>query len=229
MKALIADDHLLIRVGLTHVLARIEPDVVVLEATAADEALSRIESNDDLGLVIIEPRLPGLSLQRISAALRSKKHRPNLVLFSSPDTRSEVLRMIDFGASAFLFKTATEDEILEALRAVQAGGVHLPRGLRDTVATPRPAPTPAHVREDDAETISPQSLARLTKRQQEVLEQLTLGRSNADIAGELGTSEHTIRIHVSAILKSLNVSNRTKAALAAAPYFRRQRLKQSLA
>jgi DNA-binding NarL/FixJ family response regulator len=144
-------------------------------------------------------------------------NQPNasVVMFSTVDNRGDVLRAIELGVTGFIPKTSGRDEILSGLRIILEGGIYLPRPPQ---GQPGVMERERDVLPDTPGMVSADSIQRLTRRQQEVLGHLTLGRSNADIAKELGTSEHTIRIHVSAILKSLSVSNRTKAALAAAPY-----------
>jgi DNA-binding NarL/FixJ family response regulator len=165
---------------------------------------------------MFEPKNCGMNWMHVARKFRVNQPNASIVMFSTVDNRGDVLRAIELGVTGFIPKTSGRDEILSGLRIILEGGIYLPRppqgqpGVMERERDSLP---------DAPDMVSADSIQRLTRRQQEVLGHLTLGRSNADIAKELGTSEHTIRIHVSAILKSLSVSNRTKAALAAAPYY----------
>jgi DNA-binding NarL/FixJ family response regulator len=107
------------------------------------------------------------------------------------------------GACGFISKTSSSRVMLSALRLIMAGGVYLPPAMM-VHGTP----------DDSRPTIG--STSFLTPRQREVLELLGQGRSNKEIARALNLTEGTVKLHVTAILKALNVSNRTKAVVVAA-------------
>ena len=216
IRILIAEPVFLIRRGLRDLLQELDKEVEILETDSVQEALETSVKCGDLSIVMFEPKNCGMNWMHVARKFRVNQPNASVVMFSTVDNRGDVLRAIELGVTGFIPKTSGRDEILSGLRIILEGGIYLPRppqgqlGVmeRDQESLP-----------DASHTVSADSIQRLTRRQQEVLGHLTLGRSNADIAKELGTSEHTIRIHVSAILKSLSVSNRTKAALAAAPYY----------
>ena len=141
-----------------------------------------------------------------------------MVVFSVMDRRSDVLYAIELGARGYIPKAADGDEILKAVKHVRAGDIYVSRALLEARSAPekqpsRRAPTNNHLRE---------LVDRMTDRQHDVFGLLAEGKSNPDIAKDLGLSSHTVRIHISAILRALGVSNRTQAALLASDYFRVQ-------
>ena len=223
IRILIAEPVFLIRRGLRDLLQELDNEVEILETDSVQEALETSANCGDLSIVMFEPKNCGMNWMHVARKFRVNQPNASIVMFSTVDNRGDVLRAIELGVTGFIPKTSGRDEILSGLRIILEGGIYLPRppqgqpGVMDRERESLP---------DAPDTVSADSIQRLTRRQQEVLGHLTLGRSNADIAKELGTSEHTIRIHVSAILKSLSVSNRTKAALAAAPYYQGVRPKQ---
>jgi DNA-binding NarL/FixJ family response regulator len=224
IRILIAEPIFLIRRGLRDLLRELDGDVEVLESDSVRDALTLSSENGDLNVIMFEPKNCGMNWMHVARKFRANQPNASVVMFSTVENRGDILRAIELGVTGFIPKTSGRDEILTGLRIVLDGGIYLPRTPQSSSGT---TSFDGESLPGASDSISADSIQRLTKRQQEVLGHLTLGRSNADIAKELGTSEHTVRIHVSAILKSLSVSNRTKAALAAAPYYQGARPKQS--
>ena len=125
-----------------------------------------------------------------------------------------MLRTIDLGAmgGCDIPKSSDAEEILSALRQVLAGNMYLPSGL---MSKPQAGPRENELDRGDLRAYTDLS-KDLTRRQLEVFHLLAKGLSNRDIATALEVSEHTVRIHISAILRTLKVANRTQAALIAA-------------
>jgi DNA-binding NarL/FixJ family response regulator len=219
---LVAEPIFLIRRGLRDLLQELSGEVEVVELDSVRDALALSSESNGFNVIMFEPKNCGMNWMHVARKFRVSQPNASIVMFSTVENRGDILRAIELGVTGFIPKMAGRDEILSGLRIVLDGGIYLPRmaQVQEGVSMADSALS------EGSETISADSIQRLTKRQQEVLGHLTLGRSNADIAKELGTSEHTVRIHVSAILKSLSVSNRTKAALAAAPYYHGARPKQ---
>jgi len=224
IRILISEPVFLIRRGLRDLLTELGGEVDVVEAESTREALDLSEKNGEFNIIMFEPKNSELNWMHVARKFRVNQPDSSVVMFSTIDNRGDILRAIELGVTGFIPKTSGRNEILSGLRIILEGGIYLPRPPQgkagEESASRESLPTVP-------DSVSADSIQRLTKRQQEVLGHLTLGRSNADIAKELGTSEHTIRIHVSAILKSLSVSNRTKAALAAAPYYQGTRPRQN--
>jgi len=157
-------------------------------------------------VILVDFDLPGLTGASGIKSLCEANPEAAVVIIADQDDSLDVEDCIAAGAQGYLSKSSPRDVILGAIRLVLSGGMYLPptllrqrRGRRaDEHAMPRL-------------DVLPGALRRLTRRQQEVLELLSLGRSNKEIAQSLGLAEGTVKIHVSAILKALGVANRTEA------------------
>lgn len=207
LKILTADDHELFRQGLNLVLTQLDADTEVESVADYGALLARIDEAgaDSFDLILADLMMPGMAWEDALAALAETAPEVPLVIVSALGDPGIVRRAVDLGAAGFIPKTAPGPVILQALKLVLSGGVYLPAEILG--AGEAPAPEPAA--EDPV-------LARLTPRQRDVLALIGQGRSNKEIARQLDLSEGTVKLHVSAILKSLNVSNRTGAVVAAA-------------
>ena len=216
MKFLLVDDHWVSRAALKPLLTQIDKKARFLEADSFDNALKQVESDAGLKLVLLDLVLPGLdSLDGISRLMEKVPEVP-VVIFSMVENRHEVLRTVEQGVAGFIPKTASGDEIVKALELVLSGELYLPRMLLKETAR-QPGESTSFIPIDGAPR---QAIANLTGRQRQVLSYLAQGMTNTKIATELGLSENTVRIHISAILRTLDLDNRTQAALLAAEYLR---------
>ena len=202
MKVLLIDDHPLFIEGIKGILQRLENDMVIHTSGSCEEALVLTENDDDLDLVLLDLNLPGMS--GLEGIQKIRHHLPAtpIVLLSASDDCNKVLRCIESGAKGFIPKSSSADIIISALQLVLSGGVYLPMAILDTANAGRKKTT-----NSDGQTLTP--------RQIEVLKLLSEGHSNKLIAHQLQMAENTVRVHVSAILRFLEVTNRTEAGLAA--------------
>ena len=176
----------------------------VLEAGDASEAQRLATANPDIRLILLDLILPdGNALDRLRA-IRESCPDSLVVVVSMVEDRKTILHAIDVGASGYIPKTMSRDDMIKALQAVLAGEVYLPRTLLTIQDGAKPKAVPTA------------SLGVLTLRQQEVLALVAQGKTNAQIAQALGMTDATVRLHVSGILKRLGLNNRTQAALYAA-------------
>ena len=217
MKVLIADDHPIVRSSMKHVLTGLDEDVEVVETDSFADAANAIAENSGLDLVLLDLLMPDMSpVEGLRKVVGGADEVP-VVVVSAIENRRDALQAIDAGAMGFIPKTVSHEEFLRMLRLVLDGGLCLPRSLSDTAsAAPSHITTPLHLVNDDR-------VAGLTKRQRQVLEHLSEGKSNIEIARDLGVSDKTVRFYISAILKSLKVKNRTQAALVAVELVRGER------
>lgn len=205
MKLLIVDDHPIVREGIAAVLARAGPDTVVLQARDASEALRLVDAHADLDVVLLDLSMPGMDGH--SALPEFGRRRPELpviVLSSSEDPR-DIKRALGAGALGYIPKSSTAQTLLPALEFVLSGNVYVPPSLLREAGAPG-APTAAP---------PAKGAARITGRQGEVLKLLSAGRSNKEIARDLALSDKTVKAHVTAIFRALDVVNRMQAANAA--------------
>lgn len=198
MKILLADDHQLVRAGLVLVLKQMEDGVELVEAGTGREAIAQAGAHPDLDLVLMDLDLPDGSGLEALQAIHAKQASVPVVILSAMEDQAMVSRAMELGARGFIPKSASGEVMVNSLRLVLSGGICLPPGYGDTARS-----------EDGAE------LPSLTQRQLEVLRLMAQGNSNKEIARELGISENTVRVHISAIISALDATNRTEAAYSA--------------
>ncbi len=215
MRILCVDDHWVARAGLKHLLRGLADDVEVLEADNLHDAMKIATADGGIDLVMLDLMMPGMEAFKGLTALRDSLPQVPIVVYSMIEDRRDVLRTIELGAMGYIAKTATPDETLKAVRLVLSGEVYMPR---DVMKKAPAASGSVSAEEARAHAFAADRLHELTKRQRDVLDLLKHGKTNAEIAKQLGASENTVRLHVSAILGKLGFSNRTQAALFAAQH-----------
>jgi len=201
ISVLIADDHPVVRQGIS-VLLSVHDDMIVLgEAADGDETLrlaARLRP-DVLLLDLKLPRLDGVEVLRrlpeLSAGTRA------LVLTSAAD-KAQVALALQAGAAGFLYKDVDPDALVRAIRSVHDGHTLLAAEVADVLSARPAGPVTS-------------GIGALTRREREVLALLADGQSNREIAGTLRVSEKTVKTHVSSVLAKLGVADRTQAAVLA--------------
>ncbi len=206
MKILIVDDHALVRRGMSYVVKEGFPDADVSEAESAAAALVILRAKKiDIALVDVRmPDLDGLELLRTA-----KAEWPDIpiIMLSTYENAPYVKRALADGASGYLLKDATPEDLSQAINVALSGSGNVlsPRVIQNLF--------------DDAESGSQNGGRRsefsLTQRENDILGLLAEGRSNREIAQALYLSEKTVKAHLAAIFRKLGVTNRTQAAMAA--------------
>jgi DNA-binding NarL/FixJ family response regulator len=201
---LIVDDHEVVRRGLVGFLAT-EPDLeVVGEAANGREALNklaRLEADQLPRVVLMDLHMEPMGGVEATAEIRSRYEQIEVVVLTSFVDEEEVHAALAAGASGYVLKDADVEEVAGAIRAAHEGELH----LDSAVARRLTASMRARERDDPG--------AELTSREREILRMVAAGQPNKQIAAELVISERTARTHVSNILRKLNLSSRTQAAL----------------
>lgn len=206
-KLLIADDHPLIREVLTNTFTSVDPPHDVNTAADADAVLSSLESNPDTALLLLDLYMPGSDGFSLLATLRERFPRVKVVVLTASEDPADRSNAEQLGVAAYVLKSEPSHELIRKVRQV----------LRDEAALPEDE---RGIATDAGETHHQGTTAQeegppLTNRQQEILELLSNGFSNKEIARHLDLSMNTVKIHVSGIFRALSVNNRTKAAMAA--------------
>jgi DNA-binding NarL/FixJ family response regulator len=221
MKILVADDHWVSRTGLRHSLSQLERPVnLFLEASSFGSARKIAAERQDLDLIILDLLMPdGSGFEEITALTKIAPSVP-IIVVSMAETRQDVIRSLDAGAMGFVPKSASGDTLLYAIEMVLRGEIYMPPQIFSASGAQEESrgivtPPPTVRSKNAASKAAAARIPNLTRRQKEVFQLLSEGNSNASIAKILGISEHTIAIHVSAILKTLELENRTQAALVA--------------
>ncbi len=202
-KVLIVEDHPLYRQALSNLIKVSFPEVDVQSTSSAEEALTSIKKTSKKLLsdwtILLDLSLPGLSGLSAVQAFAEAAPRSNLVIISATDDKLQVSASVGSGAIAFISKSTPPDKVTEFLG----------RLFRETLSHPELVTSEGN---EDITNLKP---IRLTPRQIEVLLLIFQGKSNRDIASELHIIEVTVKAHVGAIFRELNVVNRTQALLAA--------------
>lgn len=206
LNILIADDHDLVRDGLKHTLGKLPKGTSFKEARSADEVRQALADFPFVNLVILDLHMPGANGLELLTTICNEHPDIPVVILSAIEEPQVMQRTIDRGAVGFIPKSAANEVLISALQLVLSGGVYIPTEILNK----QPADT-EFASGSSGSLLEP---TKLTNRQMDVLHLLSKGESNKAIARKLGLSEHTIKIHISAIFKALGVNNRTEAALA---------------
>lgn len=196
MKILVVDDHPLILHALTQVLPDLDADLEMVGAMNREETLTMLARHPDCALILLDLALPGAHGLALLAELRRDFPRLPIVVLSATHDRATVGSALAAGARGFIAKTAHPRLLLDAVRTVLAGGEHVTRDI---------APTRMSMIDG-----VPVDVLGLTQRQGEVMLLLAQGKPNKLICRDLRLSEGTVKVHVSAILKALNVHSRAQ-------------------
>lgn len=201
-KVLIADDHPLFRTALTQAVTQCMADVAIIEAETVEQLFSQVNQHKDIELIFLDLHMPGND--GFTTLTQLQNHYPDItvIMVSSDDEPNIMSRAVDFGAAAFIPKSANLTVISQAIDSVLGGETWLPQGTEQDVS----------VNEQHKQLA--QQLAELTPQQYVVLSRIADGQLNKQIAYDLDIKETTVKKHVSAILLKLQVSNRTLAGMA---------------
>ncbi|EWY41403.1 transcriptional regulator [Skermanella stibiiresistens SB22] len=210
MRILIGDDHALFREGINRLLEQIFSDAEYIQAATFQEVVAQCSGTEPPDLILTDLQMPGWpgfdGIRQIKALLP----KTALVVVSASENGADARQAIDQGAGGFIPKSSSVQIMVSALRLVLAGGVYVPHAMMNSSGSGLTS-----VPRDHSGSSDQSSHISLTQRQRDVLGCLREGKSNKQIAYELGLSEGTVKIHVTAIFKSLGVKNRTQAVISA--------------
>jgi DNA-binding NarL/FixJ family response regulator len=205
MKVIICDDQAIVRDGL-ELLLKLEPDIDVVGI--AEEGATAVEmvAKEVPDLVLMDLKMPIMNGVEATRQIRTKHPEVKVLVLTTYDEDEWVLDAIQAGASGYLLKDTTRDEVVKAIRGTVAGKTYVDPSVAGKV-----------LRQASSHQTQPATLitSKLTAKEIEILRLLAKGLNNADIAGHLCLSEGTVRNHVSAIMAKLGVSDRTQAAIMA--------------
>jgi DNA-binding NarL/FixJ family response regulator len=223
MKVLLIDDHPLILDALRSVIQGMGSDITVASAGSAAEARAALKASSDFDLILLDLTLGDADGFDVLKEFRAAYPEVPVVVVSASDRHSDVIRAVDAGAMGFVPKRASTAILHEALKMVMGGGIFVPTVELGLTRIDEPesdtVPSVLRIVRQEAEQEPPtrqralESLG-LTPRQSEVMALLLQGKPNKLIARELNLSVETVKDHVAAVLRALNVSSRTQAVLA---------------
>jgi DNA-binding NarL/FixJ family response regulator len=200
LRIAIADDHPLMRDALASAIGSVVPGAKFIEAGTLDATLVLVAQTPGPDLLLMDLHMPGADGLSGVRAVRARAPQVPLAVVSADDDPAAVRTTLALGVAGFIPKTESPAVIASAVRLILAGGVYVPPRLIDHVPSAAKA-SEAH--------------SGLTGRQLEVVRLLARGMSNKAIARELDVSEGTVKVHLLAVFRALNVRNRTSAVLAA--------------
>lgn len=201
LKIVVADDHPLFRDALKQAMQGLYREVDILEFGDFDGVKAYIAENSETDLVLLDLTMPGASGLSGLVTLRAIQSQVPVVVVTAQSDRATIRRAIDLGASGFIPKSQTMEQICQSINGVLAGEVVVPEAV-DV--------------EEEIDTEIVDIITRiksLTPQQTRVLGMLSEGLLNKQIAYELSVSEATVKAHVSAILQKLSVDSRTQAVI----------------
>ncbi|MGO2415951.1 MULTISPECIES: response regulator [Cobetia] len=203
-KFIVADDHPLFRAALTQALRQVASQAEIVEADSMEATNEAVARHPDADLILLDLHMPGA--HGFSGLIQLRGQTPDIpvAVVSGSEEPYVVRRAIDYGASGFIPKSASLDVIAEAIGEILEGEVWLPTYIAEAMGD-----------STEDESRFAEAIASLTPQQFRVLNMLTEGLLNKQIAYELSVSEATIKAHVTAILRKLGVHSRTQAVIAA--------------
>jgi two-component system NarL family response regulator len=195
IRILIAEDHLIARVGVKTIL-NTQPDMNVVAEAANGAQAVELHRQHRPDITLMDMRMPGTSGQEAIIAIRAEQPQARIIALSTYGGDEEIRRALNSGVRAYLTKDVLHDELIRAIHAVHAGETYLPPSIRASL---------------EASSLP----AGLSARELDVLALIVKGHGNKQIAYDLGIAEHTVKNHVKSILSKLGVADRTQAATAA--------------
>jgi two-component system, NarL family, response regulator len=195
IRILVAEDHLVARVGVSTIV-NMQPDMtIVAEASNGQQAVELFKKHLP-DVTLLDLRMPGMGGVEAAQAIRADHPGARMIALTTYGGDEDIRRALNAGVQAYLTKDVLHDELLKAIRAVHAGQTYLPAAVAAALAAQMPRPD-------------------LSAREVQVLELIVRGLANKQIAYALSIAEHTVKNHVKNILSKLGVQDRTQAATAA--------------
>ncbi|MEX1262813.1 MAG: response regulator transcription factor [Actinomycetota bacterium] len=207
MRILVVDDHALVRRGMSYVVKEGFPEAEVVEAESATVALEALRADANVDIALVDVRMPDLDGLELLRAIKAEWAGIPVIMLSTYENAPYVKRALSDGASGYLLKDATPEDLSQAINVAMSGSGNVlsPRVIQNLF--------------DDQLGGSSENGRRneysLTQRENDILARLAEGRSNREIAQSLFLSEKTVKAHLASVFRKLGVTNRTQAAMMA--------------
>jgi two-component system nitrate/nitrite response regulator NarL len=205
MRVLLIDDHALFRVGLLELLER--RGIEVVDAVGDCEVGLHLARDCAPDVVLLDLRMPGTDGIEVLKRMRSEGMERRVAMLTTSTEEPDVIASLQAGANGYLLKDMEPDDLVAALNDIVAGKTVVASELTGILARA--------VRQEKAEPVREPAFSDLTPREMQILCHLAAGQSNKVIARELGISDGTVKLHVKAILRKLDVHSRVEAAVIA--------------
>jgi len=195
IRVLVVDDHPIMRVGISAIIQATPDMTTVAQAGSGEEAIELYEKYLP-DITLMDLRLPGMSGVEAIRILMGRHRNGKFVVLTTYEGDEDIHQALEAGARSYIIKGMPHDALVSAVRRVHAGGRFLPPPVSRALSSRIPN-------------------SDLSAREREVLDLIVQGKSNREIATDLGISESTVKCHVSVILMRLNVADRTQAVVTA--------------
>ncbi len=210
MKILVADNHTLFREGFSRQLQRFDALTELQEVTDFSAMINLSNQTPSFNLVFVDRDILGTNWKEKFQTLKETFSASRLIMMSESEEQKDILDSFRIGAEGYITKASSDTLIINALRLIVEGNSYVPaavlKGLQKNGSGANQGKVISHALPNGK---------NLTHRQSEVLEHLSNGLSNKQIAYEMGVSEATVKLHINALLRHLHVENRTKAVITA--------------
>ncbi len=204
MRVLITDEQSLFRDGLSLRLQQINPDMAIIQAANLADMHKILSKEKDLDFLILDIDLTNLNTAEIIDKIKISNPSTKIIAISSSEDTKKIKRILSFGVKGYIPKKLDSNILSGALKLILDGGTYIPPIMLDNAINSNIY----------CQTISPLK-KNLTNRQSQVLDLIAQGKSNKQIAYDMGVSEATVKLHINALLRSLKVNNRTQAVITA--------------
>jgi DNA-binding NarL/FixJ family response regulator len=201
---LVADDHPLYRMALIQAIRGIMPECVISEAEDQNSVMAQLEKNPDTEVVLLDLHMPGCHGLMGLASIRAEHPGVAVIIISAHENPVTIRRALDYGAVGYLTKRTGLSDLKSSLNAVLSCQEWLPASIKKAVSL---------IQISEQDRTLDQKLGSLSPQQFKVLTRVTKGLLNKQIADQLGIQERTVKAHMSAIFKKLEVKNRTQAGV----------------
>lgn len=202
MKVLITDEQSLFRDGLSLRLKQINQDTTILQSSNLSEMQKTISKEPDIDILILDIDLAGLEVAEIINKIKNISPNIKIIAISSSEDIRNIKKILSFDVKGYIPKRSDSNILSGALKLILDGGTYIPPVMLDNKA------------DKGLQNVFPLK-KNLTTRQSQVLDLIAQGKSNKQIAYDMGVSEATVKLHINALLRSLKVNNRTQAVITA--------------
>lgn len=201
MKVLITDEQSLFRDGLSLRLKQINQDINILQSSDLIEMQQLLSKEPDIDILILDIDIPNAT--DIINKLKTISPQTKIVAISTSEDTRNIRKILSNGVKGYIPKKSDSNILSGALKLILDGGTYIPLAMLENNT------------EYNKNIPQPQLKKNLTNRQSQVLDLIAQGKSNKQIAYEMGVSEATVKLHINALLRSLKVNNRTQAVITA--------------
>lgn len=199
MKILIADDHALFRDNLSLYLSNLKPENIILQVSNFSQALQILKKEQNIDMIILDLDMDYLDPLKALKNLKEISQNLNIVVISSSEDINQIRHILEYNIRGYIPKNTDIESLYKIFNQILSGEFYIPQALKGI----------------QNENINKINTKTLTNRQSQVLDLIAQGKSNKQIAYEIGVSEATVKLHINALLRSLKVNNRTQAVVTA--------------